>query len=77
MCYDWVNDRLGLSCLTNLTIYNTISTVGFEPATDLGYNPIILENSNEPKIVEIRRAHKDAHNKFVEYATIDNYQNIS
>ena len=43
-----VNEWLGLLCLINPKIYNTLSTVYLEPPNNPGQKPTIPENSTGP-----------------------------
>ena len=70
------NGRLGLLFLTvKPAVYNTQSTVVFNPPTNPGQNPTILNNSTGPQMADTRRRHKEEFYKFQTYQQTDSPQN--
>ena len=65
------NGRIGLLCLTNTTICNTLSTVELYSPTNPGQNPTIPENATGKQIAETRRAHKEAHDEFTDHSNTE------
>ena len=60
--------RLGLLFLTvKPAVYNTQSTVTFDPPTNPGQNPTIPTGSAGLQILDIRRRHKDQFDEFQTY----------
>ena len=64
--------KLGLLFLTvKPAVYNTQSTVPFNPPTNPGQNPTIAAELTGPQISEIRRQHKELVEEFNQYLQTD------